>query len=403
MSKKILILGAANFQLPPIKYALSQGYYVITCDNRPENPGHKIAHKWYNISTLDMEAILAMAKKEKIDAILTYGSDVSSPVAAYVAGELELNGNPLSAVKILVNKEQFRKFLNETGIQPVQHKSFSIEKKNEIKKYIDSCELPVVIKPVDSSGSKGISEIHNLNNVTNAVNYAFAESFSKRIIVEAFVPKKGKQVCGDGFVENGRLIFVDFGDGHFYGNGKHLAPWGETFPSTHNKTLLEKAKKKVDEVIIATGFQNGPINIDLWFSEKGEPFINEIGPRSGGNYIPRATFLNTNVDMIAGCVELAINKKFRLNTLFPRNRFYFSCYMIHSKEKEGLLKGIEFSSKAKKFLYEFNPYLSEGEKVFAFYKANNAVANVILKFDTKDKMLEFYSGDIHSNFKVILN
>ncbi len=80
--KKLLLLGAATFQIPPIKYALDRGYYVITCDNVPENPGHKLAHKSFNTSTTDMEGILSIARQEDIDGIMTFGSDVSAPTAA---------------------------------------------------------------------------------------------------------------------------------------------------------------------------------------------------------------------------------------------------------------------------------------------------------------------------------
>jgi len=122
--KKILFLGAACFQIPSIKYALSKGYYTITCDNRKENPGHKIADKSYFVSTIDREAVLKIAKDEKIDGILSFASDVSTPTAAFVSKTLGLPGNPIETIRILTDKEAFRKFLNKSGIQKTYYKSF---------------------------------------------------------------------------------------------------------------------------------------------------------------------------------------------------------------------------------------------------------------------------------------
>ncbi len=403
MKKRILFLGAANFQLPPINYAVAKGYEVITCDNRPENPGHKLALRHYNISTLDRESILALARKENIDAVLTYGSDVSAPAAAYVAEHMSLPGNPLSAVEMLVNKNLFRKFLHDRGIQDHCCGEFSRNENNAVRDFLERMRLPAVVKPVDSSGSKGVGIIDDLDNFREKVDLAFRESFSGRIIIESFIPKQGKQVCGDGFVQNGKLVFVDFGDGHFYDDGKHLAPWGETFPSTHDASVLRQAREKADRIISASGFRLGPINIDLWITQDGEPFINEIGPRSGGNYIPKATLLNTNVDMIAGAVQSALDSNFCLNTNGKRNNSYFSCYMVHSKEQEGKLKSITISDKAKRHLTELNSYVEPEEQVFAFYKANHAIANVILRFNSFSEMNDFYARDIHQHFQVELN
>ena len=92
--KRILFLGGAPTQVPPIEYALKQGYYVITCDYLPDNPGHKLAHEYHNVSTTDKEDVLRLANSLGIDGIVAYASDPAAPTAAYVAEQLELPGNP---------------------------------------------------------------------------------------------------------------------------------------------------------------------------------------------------------------------------------------------------------------------------------------------------------------------
>lgn len=383
--KKVLFLGAATFQIPPIRYALDQGYTVITCDNVPENAGHKLAHKSFNISTVDMEGVLSVAQQEGIDGIITYGSDVSAPTAAYVAEKMHLPGNPLDAIQMLTNKAKFRSFLNSTGIQPQEFRSFDQSEKKLAGEYITGLNLPVVIKPVDAAGSKGVSILRHIGQMDEQIEYAYENSISKRIVVEKFVQKMGKQVCGDGFALDGELVFIEFGDGHFYDDGEYLAPYAESFPGTHKPEHYAGVRAKLQAIIRESGFQRGPFNFDVLITISGDPFIIEIGPRSGGNFIPRAIHLNTGVNVIAAAVETCLSWDYKFPEIPARQDKFYACYMVHSREG-GMLKGVRFSDGISSNVFETNMYLKPGDEVSPFHKANAAVGNVILRFDTFDEM-----------------
>jgi hypothetical protein len=103
--KKILMLGGSHFQVPAIKYAKSAGYYVITADSLPENPGHKFSHEYFNVRTTDEKKVLKLAEKLKTDGIVSYASDPGAMSAAYVAEKLSLPGNPYESVRILRRKD----------------------------------------------------------------------------------------------------------------------------------------------------------------------------------------------------------------------------------------------------------------------------------------------------------
>lgn len=135
MSKRILFLGAAPSQIPPIEYAKSQGYYVITCDYLPENLGHKLADEYHNVSTTDKEAVLALAEKLHIDGIVAYASDPAAPTAAYVAEKMGLAGNPYTAVLTLARKDLFRAFLKEHNFNVPASQSFYTL--SEAEKWLD--------------------------------------------------------------------------------------------------------------------------------------------------------------------------------------------------------------------------------------------------------------------------
>jgi hypothetical protein len=125
--KKILFLGGAPSQLPPIKYALEQGHHVITVDYLPENPGHKLAHTYYNVSTTDKDAVLEVAKAENIDGIVAYASDPAAPTAAYVAEKLGLSG--MNRLRYWPGKTCFATFLPSTASTYPAPKRFTMNRK----------------------------------------------------------------------------------------------------------------------------------------------------------------------------------------------------------------------------------------------------------------------------------
>jgi biotin carboxylase len=195
--KKIIMLGGSHFQVPSIRTAVAMGYYVISCDYLPGNPGHKFAHEYYNISTTDKEAVLELSKRLKVDGVVCYASDPAAATAAYVCENMGFPTSPYSSVEILSNKDKFREFLKENSFNTPKAKGYANLK--EAVEEITNFKLPVIIKPVDSSGSKGVTKLEDVHNLSRQANYALSFSRSKRFIIEEFVEKKGYQIAGDGF------------------------------------------------------------------------------------------------------------------------------------------------------------------------------------------------------------
>ena len=157
--KKILLLGGSAQQVIAVETAKKLGYYTVLCDYLPDNPGQYVADKFYLESTTDKETILKIAEKEKVSGILAYASDPAAPTAAYVAEKLGLPGNPYESVNTLCNKDKFRKFLADNGFNTPT--AIGYADKNTALKDVDKFELPVIIKPVDSSGSKGATVLRS--------------------------------------------------------------------------------------------------------------------------------------------------------------------------------------------------------------------------------------------------
>lgn len=159
MEKKILLLGGSLFQIPSIKTAKKMGYHTIVCDFLPDNPGQHFADEYYQTSTTDKDAILALSRKLNIDGIVCYASDPAAPTAAYVAEKMGFPTSPYKSVELLSNKDKFREFLAAHHFHVPRAKGYAYEEFDQMMKEIEDFHFPVMVKPVDSSGSKGVEKL----------------------------------------------------------------------------------------------------------------------------------------------------------------------------------------------------------------------------------------------------
>ena len=186
--KKLLLLGGLRYQLPVIKFAHDLGYYVITCDYIPNNIAHKYSDEYHNVSIIDKEAVLSLGQKLKIDGIMSFAVDPGVMTAAYVAEKMGLShSGSYESVCILQNKDRFYSFLAQNNFNVPQAWSFSSVDDALKREY----PYPVIVKPTDSAGSKGVSRVDSSNQLKLAVQNAIEHSLSKRVIIEEFIEKEG--------------------------------------------------------------------------------------------------------------------------------------------------------------------------------------------------------------------
>ena len=155
----ILLLGGSRQQVVAIETAKRLGYRTVVCDYLPDNPGQYVADVAYSTSTTDREAVLEVARSERARGVLAYASDPAAPTAAYVAEELGLPTNPLHSVEVLSRKNLFRRHLHAHGFPCPASREVDANAVDgaRLAQLAHDMRLPVVLKPTDSSGSKGIS------------------------------------------------------------------------------------------------------------------------------------------------------------------------------------------------------------------------------------------------------
>lgn len=394
--KRILFLGGADIQVSAIKKAKEMGCYVITCDYLPNNPGHKFANEYYNVSTTDIDGVYNLAKNLDIDGILAYASDPAAPTAAYVAERLNLPTNPFAVVQIMSRKDLFRNFMIKNGFRVPLFEIVS--NFLEAKTFIDKLGKRCIIKPVDSSGSKGIFPVEPNEDFQDSFDNALNFSRTKLVIVEEFIQKKGFQIGGDGFLVDGRLAFRCFGDIHF-SKINSVLPCAVSVPSIHEPYILAKVHDAVQELLSAIGMKMGALNFDIMVSNDNEVFILEIGPRNGGNMIPELIEFCTGVDLKEYSIKtaLGIDCSALKQTI---EKPYFSHYVIHS-EKGGTVSNIKKSSELESaLLYEHTNFVI-GDQIAKFNSSANRLGVMLLKYASKEEMLSIIEN-MNSHYKIDL-
>lgn len=386
--KKILLLGGSAQQVVAIETAKKLGYYTVLCDFLEDNPGQFVADKFYLTSTTDKEAVLEVAKRENINGILAYASDPAAPTAAYVAEKLGLPGNPYESVDILCNKDKFRMFLEDNGFNTPKAKGY-----NEIEEAIkdiqnEKFDFPVIVKPVDSSGSKGVSKIENIVHLEEKIREAMSFSRSKRIIVEEFVEKYGYQIAGDGLSIDGKLVFRCFANDHFNIECVNpFVPISASFPYNMPEEIQDKVHLEIQRLITALNMQNCTYNFDMRIDKDYNVYLMEVAPRDGGNYIPQIIKYATGLDLVEYSILLAMGEKIDVPEKCTLQGFW-SYYAVHSL-KDGILDKIEINDEVKeKNIVENHIIKHAGESIKAFTGANTTLGCVLMKFDSLEQMLD---------------
>lgn len=395
--KKILLLGGSAQQVIAIETAKKLGYYTVLCDFLPDNPGQLVADKFYLISTTDKEAVLEVAKNEYVDGILAYASDPAAPTAAYVAEKLGLPTNPYKAVEILCNKDKFRGFLsNNDFYTPV---AGGYETTDAVIKEIGKYRFPIIVKPVDSSGSKGVTVVREMGKVVGALEFAFSFSRSHRIIVEEFIEKAHPYlVGGDIFVNNGQVVLWGLMNCHRDGRVNSLVPVGKSYPPELEDSDIQNVKTTLQKLVDKLEFKNGAMNVELVVDAEHRVSLIDVGPRNGGNMIPDLLGYIFNVNIVEWTIQCAMGHTLHLDKV--EEKPYYATYNLHS-DKKGIFKGVIYSEEIQSYIIKKCIYKKVGDNIEFFDNAAKAVGIVFLKFDNTNQMKEYYAN-INEHIRIVL-
>lgn len=383
--KKLMLLGGLRYLKPVIEAAHKQGYYVITADYLPDNIAHKWSDEYCNVSIIDKEAVLREAQRLQIDGIMSFACDPGVVAASYVQNKMGLPSfGPFESVEILQNKDKFRMFLRKNGFNVPQAKGFdSVEAAmQEIYWY----PWPVIVKPTDAAGSKGVTRVDKAEDLKPALEYAMEHSISGHIIVEEFIDKLGCSSDTDSFSEDGKLKFVSFCAQRFDAEATNpYTPAAYSWPSTFTKEQEEYLTSEIQRLITLLGLKTSVYNIETRVGINGKPYIMELTPRGGGNRLCEMLRYATGVDMITAITRAMVGDPI-LEPIEQKPYNGLWAEIILHADKDGVFDHLEISKDLPAEIVEEDLWVEKGDKVESFEGANNAIGTLVLKFQTADEL-----------------
>ncbi len=397
--KKLLVLGGSRYALPVIKAAHDLGVYVITADYLPDNFAHRFSDEYCNVSIIDKEATLYAAKQLDIDGITSFACDPGVVTAAYVADQLGLpNVGPYESVCILQNKGAFRKFLTENGFSVPKAKSYTDI--DLALSELDQFNFPVIVKPTDSAGSKGVTRVDQPENLRKAIEYALKFSFSDEFIIETFIEKKGFSSDTDSFSVNGKLEFFSLNSQRFDDSSQNpYTPAAFTWPSSMSIEHQTELRNEVQRLLSLLEMGTAIYNIETREGQDGKAYIMECSPRGGGNRLAECLEYATGVKLIENVVRSALGLPLVGISQMPYDGNWAEI-VIHS-DKPGVFKSLWIDQSIEKCIVENDLWATPGDAVGGFSAANESLGTLILRFQETDQMNEVMNN-IPKYVKVIL-
>lgn len=277
--KKLLILGGNPETSALVRMANNMGIKTIVTSGRHTDDAKKYCWKAYDIDGMDVEGVIEMAKKEKVDGVLVGVADILVPSYCKVCEALDL---PCYATQKIVDVFSFKDVFKETcesyGIHGIPEYHLDADMKPED---VDKIKYPVMIKPVDNGGGVGMTVVYNESELRAGVEKALEASKQKRFIVERYMQ------CED------MGMYYTFKDGYCSASciydryttdeqpGLSRVCLGGTYPSKHLKEYFEKMHNNAVKMFKDIGIKNGVLMLS-GFYENGEFYVYDTGFRLQG-------------------------------------------------------------------------------------------------------------------------
>jgi biotin carboxylase len=307
----VLILGAGVMQFPALRAARSMGWRVTVADANNSAPGIPMADRFLHVDLADAEGMVSAAgeikAEEGLDGVFTAGTDFSYTVAR-VAEALGLPGVGSEAARRASDKAVMRQAFREAGVASPRFVALSAEGEGggaSWKKLMEEhgLNLPLVVKPVDNMGARGVRRVDTPEELEEAAAAALADSRTGRAVLEEYIP--GPEFSLDAVVQEGRVSICGFADRHI-----RLAPYfvemGHTMPTTADEPVRRQVAETFSRAIAALGIRNGQAKGDIKWTGS-EAVAGEVAARLSGGYMSGWTYpYSSGIDLTAAALRQAV-------------------------------------------------------------------------------------------------
>lgn len=383
--KRLMLLGGLRYLLPVIEEAHKLGVHVITADYLPDNIAHKYSDEYCNVSIIDKEAVLKAAQELQIDGILSHAVDPGVVSAAYVAEQMGLPFQcSYKAACILQDKSLFRQFLADNGFNCPHARGYS--NLEDALKEVDYFTWPVIVKPVDSAGSKGVTKVENPEDLPTAIRTALEASISKHFIIEDFLNLDGCQSSADIFTVDGTLVYATYSDQLFDEKAANpYTPAIEIWPASMKQYHQDELTNELQRLFMLLGMKSGIYNVESRVCTNGKAYIMEVSPRGGGNRIAELQDMATGQNLIKNEILKALNMPMDHITS-PEYDGVWCNYILHSA-KAGILESVDIDEEFQKIHIRSIGFTKQpGDEIEEFTGANQSLGTLFLRFDTRKEL-----------------
>lgn len=297
--KKIAVIGANEPSLSFYRQAKALGYYIIGIAWAKGAVCKKYCDRFYPISFTEKDEVLKVCQQEKIDGITSFSLESALPTVIYVAQHMGLVSNGYECIKLTENKFAQREAFRDAGLNVPLFQRVKDAKSVDIEKF----RFPIIVKPVDSGGSQGITKLENKEGLKEALDYAIEHSRTKEAIVEEFI--EGREFSVEYLSCKGKHYNLQITDKVTSG-APHFIEVSHHQPADLSESQRIEIKKVVEKGLTALKIENSPSHTEIKMTPQGELYIIEIGARMGGDNITSDLVrLSTGYDMVKGCIDLA--------------------------------------------------------------------------------------------------
>lgn len=326
ITRKIAIIGASDLQNPLIEKAKEMGFETHVFAWKAGDIGERTADFFYPLSITEKDLILEECRRIGVCGVCSIASDLANITVAYVANALGLPANPLDAVNRSTNKHLMRETFALHGDPSPRSVAVSGEDIDMLDRIKETFRLPIIVKPVDRSGSRAITKLSSFDGLGEAIRSATDVSFAKTAVVEEFV--EGREFSVEFISWQGRHGFLALTEKVTSG-APHFIERAHLEPANVSADMANRVEKVVRHALDSLGVQNGASHSEVKITPSGEIQIIEIGSRMGGDFIgSNLVELSTGVDFVRAVIDVATGVQPDLAPRHPSGaaavRFVFS-------------------------------------------------------------------------------
>ncbi len=298
--KKIAVLDATYPLLPFYKQAYELGYKIYSFDRDPDSPCKKYVHHFYPVSYQNIDEVVRICKENGVKGVISFSAETALPYVNAVARELKSPGNSIECEMFMQNKYTMRERLKECGV--------SIPEYQIVHNYniVEDFEYPVIVKPTDNGGSRGITKVENKECLLPAIEWAMKFARNGQVLIEKFI--EGREFSVEYISHKGKHYFVAITDKVTTGS-PHFVELEHHQPANITSEIAAEIKKLTEDTLDALKVYSSTSHTEIKMDVSGELYLIETGARMGGDFITSDLVkLSTGYDFVKGAIDLAIDE-----------------------------------------------------------------------------------------------